>query len=362
MRAVFELTIRTPLSIGWYDPSALDPRFYIRPTSVKGLWRWWARAVAAGALYEAGCAGNTKLFLKQVSEIVGKGLGLGTTGMASKYRLTVKVEEPPEVKTICTEKDDEDKELQRLRLLTMPRRAGDIKIDTSLQYARGGLFKLEVEGDHAAFATAVNILAMALTLSGLGKGGRKSLGVLDIIRVEGDISAKYIRNLIDDVTQDVKRLVRRCEGGGKPELPPIPAVVKDFFEVYRVSADFRTIHNIFLRQYRSRGRRGQDPMHLHAWFLGLPRSQKGTGYIVPQQKDFRRPSAVFAAAHGSEHRYGGETYLSIFLSSDWPDQITWQGLASRTPITIKTLVSLTKAKDKFLETLKQLQPQRVWPS
>jgi hypothetical protein len=37
MKAVFELTIATPLSVGWYDPDLVDPRFYIRPTSVKGV-------------------------------------------------------------------------------------------------------------------------------------------------------------------------------------------------------------------------------------------------------------------------------------------------------------------------------------
>ncbi|MHA1632114.1 MAG: type III-B CRISPR module RAMP protein Cmr1 [Candidatus Freyarchaeota archaeon] len=40
------------MSIGSHEPNALDELWYLRPTGVKGVWRWWARALVAGALHD----------------------------------------------------------------------------------------------------------------------------------------------------------------------------------------------------------------------------------------------------------------------------------------------------------------------
>ncbi|WP_243675411.1 type III-B CRISPR module RAMP protein Cmr1 [Vulcanisaeta distributa] len=39
-----EVNLATPLLAGSADPNKVDEDYPIRPSEVKGLWRWWARA------------------------------------------------------------------------------------------------------------------------------------------------------------------------------------------------------------------------------------------------------------------------------------------------------------------------------
>jgi CRISPR-associated protein Cmr1 len=346
MRAVFELTIATPLSVGWYDPDLVDPRFYIRPTSVKGVWRWWARAAAAGALYEAGCVRD---LAESTARAVAEDLGLGSTGAASAYRIRVEVVERPRVEVA---KRRQRRGIQRLDLLALSR---------DVEYAVGGRFRLTVEGSHRSFASAAAALALALTLSGLGKGGRKSLGVVDVLDARGDVPSGGVGELLEAARAGVR--AQRC-GAAPQSLPPFPAAARGFFEVYRVSAGFPDVHNVFLRPNRARWAAGSfaapDPMDRDAWFFGLPRSQRGTGYMDPQGGDLRRPSAVFAAAHSQRHRYGGGTYISIFLSADWPPRLKWVGGGGVDSISVDER-RIRGAHSRFLQLIGRWSPQRVWP-
>mgnify|MGYP001770667745 CR=1 FL=1 len=355
MSAEFELTIATPLSVGWYDPALVDRHFYIRPTSVKGIWRWWARAFALGALFEAGCPD-----LKAASDLVAK-WGFGTTGSASAYRITVEVREPPRVRAV---RRRQRSGIQRLDLIALKR---------DVEYAEGGRFALRVEGRGRYFDHALRILAVALTLSGVGKGSRKSLGVLDITAARGDAPREQgVRDLIEAVKREAARDAACAGRAQRAELPPAPAVARDAFEVYSAKAGFQEVHGFFLRPNRARAASGSysapDPMDHMAWFFGLPRSQKGTGYMLPGEdrgsergKEFRRASAIFAAAHGDRHIYGKGTYISIFLSLDWPDQLKWVGGSGTRNIRIDA-VAVRKARDLFLQLVQSRWGlQRVWP-
>jgi CRISPR-associated protein Cmr1 len=345
MRAEFELTIATPLSVGWYEPDIVDRNFYVRPTSVKGVWRWWARAFALGALYEAGCPD-----MGRASEMVAR-WGFGTTSAASRYRLTVEVLQQPRVERVAKR---QKRGIQRLDLIALSR---------EVEYAVGGRFKLVVEGESEYFDLSVRILAVALTLSGLGKGGRKSLGVLDVVSARGRApQERDVKSLVEGVRSRIKVDCR----GSKPQLPPAPAVARDVFEVYTAQADFSTVHNFFLRPNRARLLAGDyaapDPMDRLAWFFGLPRAQRGTGYLPPQQgQEVRRASAVFAAAHGRGHLYGGGTYVSIFLSDDWPRQLRWVGASGTQTLNI-TPSEILRARDLFVSLIqKAWRAQRIWP-
>jgi CRISPR-associated protein Cmr1 len=53
LRYVFGVSLATPMIVGWFEPGQLDP-LGVRATEVKGLWRWWARAFVAGAMYDLG--------------------------------------------------------------------------------------------------------------------------------------------------------------------------------------------------------------------------------------------------------------------------------------------------------------------
>ncbi|ABO08710.1 type III-B CRISPR module RAMP protein Cmr1 [Pyrobaculum calidifontis] len=349
MRAEFEVTIATPLSAGWYDPALVDRNFYIRPTEIKGVWRWWARAFAAGALYEAGCTGPD--FLRRVHEIVAERLGLGSTKAASRYDLTVEVLERPRVV------DSSRENLQRFRLLNLGRRKGR----PAVEYAIGGRFKIILEGD-ADIQLVASILAVALTLSGIGKGGRKALGSLDIIRVSGAAPRRPLNEIINEIRRQIS--VQRC--GPPRELPKISAVSNEVFEVYKVNVDFHHLHNMFLRSERARMAKlyyaAPDPLNQKAWFLGLPREQKGTGYHINDIEVKRRASPIFVAWHSIQHVFGGGGYISIFLSQDWPTQLTWVGESGRKLIQINEQ-TLRDAKSAFLALLNQFgwKPQRVWP-
>jgi len=219
-----------------------------------------------------------------------------------------------------------------------------------------------VEGGGEYFDLAVRILAVALTLSGLGKGGRKSLGVLDVISARGRAPREGLRELIEGVKNGIRA---RC-GGPRPDLPPAPAVARDVFEVYAVGAGFHEVHNFFLRSHRARALTGSysgpDPMDHMAWFLGLPRSQRGTGYLPPDRRaELRRASAVFAAAHGRDHVYGGGTYISVFLSSDWPSELRWVGGSGTRTIRI-TPQEVRRARDLFISLIQRAWgAKRVWP-
>lgn len=354
MTAEFDVTIATPLSVGWYDPALVDRHFYIRPTSVKGIWRWWARAFALGALFEAGCPD-----LKAASDLVAK-WGFGTTRSASAYRITVEVREPPRVRAV---RRRQRSGIQRLDLIALNR---------DVEYAEGGRFVLRVEGKGQYLDHALRILAAALTLSGVGKGSRKSLGVLDITAARGDAPRERgVKELIDAVKREAARDAF-CPGKAqRGELPPAPAVARDAFEVYSARAGFQEVHGFFLRPNRARAASGSysapDPMDHMAWFFGLPRSQKGTGYMPPgggrktEKEELRRASAVFAAAHGDRHVYGRGTYISIFLSLDWPDQLKWVGGSGTRNIRIDA-AAVRKARDLFLQQVQSRWGlQKVWP-
>lgn len=380
MRAEFEVTIATPLSAGWYDPAIVDRNFYIRPTEVKGVWRWWARAFAAGALYEAGCTGPD--FLRRVHEIVADKLGLGSTKAASRYDLTVEVLEEPRVD------DSSNENLQRFNLLNRDRKKKQMP---GVEYAIGGRFRIVLESDDD-LSLAASILAVALTLSGIGKGSRKALGSLDIVRVSGAAPSRPLKELIEEIRRQMA--VPRC---GRPVgLPKIAAIANGVFEVYRVIVDYRRLHNIFLRSERSRlARRSGDPLDHMAWFLGLPRVGKmkvgktfdkeskkeiETGYLFITDDVKRRASPVFATWHSRNHRYGyGEGgYLAIFLSQDWPSKLCWvSGKEKKQSGTDKDMCddkkrgipiyinekTLNEAKSKFIDVLSQIgwRPQRIWP-
>jgi len=318
MRAVFELTVNTPLSIG----------------------------CAAGVLYEAGCVRD---LAREVSRAVADELGLGSTKAASAYRIRVEALERPRVEVIRRRRK---RGIQRLDLIALSR---------DVEYAVGGRFRLTVEGNHKAFAPAVAVLTLALTLSGLGKGGRKSLGVVDIVGAQGDAPRGGVEKLFEVARSGIR--VQRC-GAAPQALPPLPAAARGFFEVYRVKAGFPDVHNIFLRPNRAMLASGHfaapDPMDRDAWFFGLPRSQKRTGYMDPQGGELRRASAVFAAAHSDRHIYGGGTYISIFLSSDWPPKLKWVGESGVESIVVDER-RVREARDLFLRLIQRWSPQRVWP-
>jgi CRISPR-associated protein Cmr1 len=393
-----ELRLETPFLPGSVDPAVPDPDWPLRPSEVKGIWRWWARALAAGALFERGLlhgAGGRDVVKTPtweeadcVSQIVGLDMGLGYVGRreAQVSCFRIKLEQvsfapPRDVSQGLANR------LQRVRLLTLGGRR--------LQYIDRGSATLVVEEhvpcplDGRSVEAALGALALALKLSCFGKGGRRGLGCFSV-RAHGRYSALFTEEpkalikrvaaaasaVVDRAAARCRRLQRRAPSSC--ELPPMPALsvahrydacvespvaLKPYMLVTVRGARWEDLHNFFLRPARTRALHGdysaQDELRqtLKAWVLGLPREQKGTGYRIIGGASRRASPLILAVA-------GNAAYLSVFVSADWPRELEWRG-GRRQRIAVgegDVLSAMALALGEFLDYVKKLGGvAEVWP-
>ncbi len=386
-----EVKIETPLSVGSYDPYRVDELWYLRPTSIKGVWRWWARTIVAGVLHDRGLL-NSGNGLRLVSQIVSEKMGLGSTEKPSLFKLAVEVKKEPEHL-----KEDYLKNFQRYKLLS--KREG-----AKPQFVRGGIFSIKLEplGDVEGKEAAIWSLLVALTLSGIGKGSRRGFGCLNIISLKSDeLRAKWnlanpesLRTLLERAYESVSRLVE--EGRGRAEgLPQIPALSKAVINGNYVSqvcvvsrVRLEDLHNFFLRSHRTKVLMGSfsamDTLRQkwEGWILGLPRSQKKkeresrreekeeemqkeeeTGYIITDKDIVRRASPFILSYH---EKTGG--VLTVLTSRDWPKRLEWRSGNEKESISIgiddaKILEATSDALGKFKEYVRKKGGvlECVWP-
>lgn len=412
-KLVLRLTITnaTPLLVGWYDPYIQDP-IGIRVTEIKGIWRWWCRAFIAGAMFDQGmlCGRPDSHILcaprreeaEAISCLVGKILGLGYAGEhggeASRFRLFI---EKVEGDTTATEFRDH---LQRIRLLSLRRKVDLERKVEGLDVEPRRRFTLTVEkvrrgGYEDAEDLALRTLIVSLQLSGIGKGGRRGLGSLDIVYVGTEllpgVEIKNVKNFIEEVynssTEIVRKYKNKCrfetcsDNTSREPLPPIPAVSKrkfnntNIFQIFRIDTkdnrDFSYVHNFFVRSERCKQLTNKSDCvddlrrYHYAWFLGLPREQKGTGYIIKSKSISRRPSPVILAYHSDKNRiFGQGAFISVFLSSDWPKELTWSRGRHSKPIRIdidfdEILNAYNTFTNEFNQYLsrKKLNSVLLWP-
>jgi len=390
-RYVFSVSLATPMIVGWFEPGQLDP-LGVRATEVKGLWRWWARAFVAGAMYDLGLfegdlRGDAVLRpstndVKRVNHVVGNVMGLGVAGEsgAEASRLTIYAEyvgKAP-LKPRCSSDG-----LQRVRLLSLGRKR-------VCYYERGTRFSIVVEkkrnvNSYAELA-AVKILAVALQLTGLGSGGRRGLGSLDV-SLPPDLRYKDLKQLISDAYESTLEIVKSVASKEnwstrrRADAPPIPAVSKSNFRdlpVARVMIanvrDFPIIHNFFVRSERCRVLAGSpvcdDDLRktLNAWILGLPRGREKpspTGYTIVVKRISRRASPILVAYHTTANSFGYGAYISILFSADWPKEIEWFGAGVQTiNVDLNRLYNAYKVAVNELQLYLQkvgAQITYVWP-
>jgi len=411
-----ELELETPLFAGGHEPQKLDELWILRPSEIKGVWRWWARALVAGALYDSGQLKGTgkRGVLKaptlaeadRISKIVGIDMGLGYAdprgrlSKASNYSLIV---EP-----VCVERfkrtyqggliaiRGERVSLQRATLLTLGKEADRKQIE---YLAPGARFRLKIEeqspANREAIEAALLSLSLALTFSGFGKGGRRGLGCFRVVRPPRGTYAIFFDTRITPV-EKVRRaisMVRKLtnikaiesEGG---ELPPLPSIsTRKFAGNYVIKGrDLRSfqvveirgssanrlleeLHNFFLRGVRARKLLGNPAapdilrQRFIAWALGLPREQRGTGYKTLARDVDRRASPLLLAVH--EIAREGVAYLSAFVSADWPAQLVWRGGTTR-QITINerdVATALATAVEEFVDYAEKcgFKVNFIWP-
>ncbi|AFH42070.1 RAMP superfamily CRISPR-associated protein [Fervidicoccus fontis] len=366
-----KVTNFTPLLVGWYEPNIVDP-IGLRPTELKGIWRWWARAFACGVLYDRGCNPLPSDLVK----IVGKDLGLGYAGvniggksaMPSKYIIRVnETFEPTNFKKASINKTDL-KELQRIVLLLggrpeslepnnaekviLKRRGkGGVERTLELYLPQSRFYTISLfstESDSNKKAAAVLSFLSAIMLMGIGKGGRRGLGSLDIIEIEKqpEINGKRINELslkVEDLVDKTYEHFRNLDSIKDPQctkksidknLPNFPCLSKnheDITSIYHVEARdeskkafdvFKDLHNLFNLSMRSRERNFPkicSNLKEYDWFLGIPRKGK---YKEEKEggksEEWRRPSPVILSAHDNKI-FGNGAFLTVLASADWPD-------------------------------------------
>lgn len=338
----------TPLLIGWHDPLKIDPKG-IRTTEIKGLWRWWARAFVAGAMYDLGLlkgehnkegvlAKPSKEDVEAISCFVGKIMGLGYTGsLDAEGSRFILYSEPLQNLRIRNLKD----EFQRIRLLSIKRSVETLE--------PGGGFRVvvrkRVERYRDAENTALRILIVSLQLSGLGKGGRRGLGSLDIRSRIDFVRERNLKDLVENVYRETIEIIRKyadlCIKRSFVEkredlIPPMPLVSKGSYKNLKIfqilsvrNVSFRSLHNFFVRSERCRVLYGnyicEDDLRktLNAWILGLPREQKSTGYSIRSETIVRRASPILLSYHARGNIFGEGGFISVFISGDWPLRLEW---------------------------------------
>jgi CRISPR-associated protein Cmr1 len=378
---VLRLKGESRLYLGSYDTQfhEEDP---FRAQSLKGLWRYWLRAYIAGAMYEAGilkCERRGEYVCKSDLEKVVEKTGylLGSLKSASKFRIVVS-------KASARRREDGFR-AQRARLLSLGRRR--------ISYGEGAYAEIKIEksphveklGENEV-KLAIGSLLTALSLNGLGKGGRRGLGTFSV-EVDGfegrflknkRIDYSMIRELIGETLRSARSYLNL--GKGNPsEIPPVDCISEakidlsgingstnlfnkkevPVFTVIRAKPrsrkDIETmvieLQDFFYRPERSRkmgfmissADKSQDPITRGrlAWFLGLPRTQRGTGYLNAE----RRASPVHLAVHENE------TLFTLFLSGDWPTEIRWKGIGRPVPLRI----DLSKVKEAYLTSISSLE-------
>ncbi|MEM2990499.1 MAG: type III-B CRISPR module RAMP protein Cmr1, partial [Halobacteria archaeon] len=112
----FLLESVTPVRIGGYNAQPYSSKLgfdFFRTSSVKGVWRWWARALISGALIELGKSPPPK-----ISDLNRQFLDplLGSTSSASKITIRLIPHEAN-----MSRQEPKDLDIPRIKLITMGR-------------------------------------------------------------------------------------------------------------------------------------------------------------------------------------------------------------------------------------------------
>lgn len=385
-----ELRNETPLLLGGYDGSysrTLGSRVIeegLRAQSIKGLWRWWLRAYIAGALWDLYGYVSEQKVIKLAGKILGSPSGKEAISSSFKVRTELSYSRCDRLSNITR--------FPRVSLLFVGRGGG--------YYARNlkallSVYEVKRKDREHLLGNEERILALgslitSLILSGIGKGGRRGLGCLNI-RVFTDATNRFkrlvnivsspdrreeaLKNIVLETHRVAKQVVRNHEGSEKEEdMPSIPSLgwerrcsvggSREPFRLYVASTnksafiiaqDIQDFCTRGRRLYKSHGsytcKDAIVEKHV-AWVLGLPREQKeqkktAHGYSIVKNKVSRRASPFIFTAHNKWMS------VSIFFSKDWPESIRWRGGGEDTFLDIKCLDKIYEAYNTVEEVLKE---------
>lgn len=330
--------------------------------SLKGVLRWWSRVAVVGAY------GGTIDYVQAnglLAQIYGAAGGKAGRVEASKFRLSVKTEFPPDFqKRAITNVNILRKELEkypRLKLLLL-RRGGDINvIEAELPVLKsiGIVFTIRLTGPKEPDACnfVLSCLLMALIFGGVGSLTRRGFGSLRINSVvvkyscdkrlqkvieqlrSGQLIKDTLKQLLDELVnlsmEFAKKYFRIPSTDSQSSIPKVPSLNKFSLEVVECqSIKLDILGQAFLKS-RWRQKFNGPSEELHTWILGLPRFvvRDGikTGYFSSAE---RRISSIAVRAFQS----GSKRFVIIygFLSSDWPSELEHYGRSGRRLTKIST--------------------------
>ncbi|MCX8205286.1 MAG: type III-B CRISPR module RAMP protein Cmr1 [Candidatus Nezhaarchaeota archaeon] len=421
-RLFIRATALTPISMGGYDQQVeheVDRRRLLeppRPTSIRGVWRWWARAIAAGVAFDEGLD-EVRAAIEVSNELLGFAGDRGAS--RSKFQITSVSDSTPRL--IDLSRDPRYRNIPRVRLLRGAR---------CTAYDAGYRFSVEVRAlskDEDEVRAGFYTLLCSLMLSGVGKMSRRGFGSLSM-SIEGDLdelgewrkvisnvakadeqaAMEGVRRAIDMARGAVEPLAPRLER--KPEsgaLPKIPSVAKEpiesmgrlvpakvYLATWRVdpAESLMCIGNICTRAAFFSSASGERMPSLPCkllkishprdqpedeyvesnpvCILGLPRSVMGTGYRIVDKDVSRRASPIIFKVLASQR---GQTLVlaTTLVSSDWPREVEWRRGRRRTrregedePVPVKIDLSEDKiapVMEGVRRHLGQYGFKEVWP-
>jgi CRISPR type III-B/RAMP module RAMP protein Cmr1 len=354
----------TPTVIGGYKASTFSSSLNVaerfRVSELKGIWRWWFRALAMGALWDA----RGHIGIEEVEKVQEKVRAvLGSTKASSKFILQAYAEKEGRPK--LPERDVPP----RLQILKLAKEldklyyyeAGDLKYTLRL------LRQPKIEPGRDELRVGVGSLLMALLFQGVGALTRRGFGAWKVQVGEDNVEEEY-RDELKDYVQIVEELneIKSEEDAMKVVNSLIRLVRNDFLEFMRVPIEgekktnrippyplVSSNHRFF--RFTIKSIKASSPMdllvkigeatmkatwkrhlhppmspkdpdgRLHTWILGLPRGQEKErhGYVVkPENFELgRRPSAISIRPL---KRLSEAEWLCMvygFLSKDWPETI-----------------------------------------
>jgi len=382
---LLELKLRaiTPILIGGYDTETyhkeLDLREPLRTSSIKGVMRWWARALIGGAIYrEYGVFPTIEIADEYVSCL------LGSTRSSSKVAIETHINHK-QARLIefkgewRKERDRRGREKEKLVRITAWvdqesigttdfSRCARLKLlfinprDPLSGYAPGTEFSLRVYKNAVSDMSdvekqlAVFSLILGIFFDGIGKIISRGFGKMEIAEVKCGDEIKELEERLRGIFNDVKSSERADDAikqllkgaqekadeyieekqlspasklSQKPEIEVLDKSYFDYELINKFYNDWQqaviSISRAFLKaswkQYLSMSLKSPGEQ-LHTWILGLPRSQRRTGYfLLKKNKEEagrrRSPIRITLVESGEKLRpllFGFKTY-------EWEDII-----------------------------------------
>jgi len=334
-----ELKNDTPVFLGGYDTLYYRDGSSegLRSQSVKGLMRYWMRVYYATQEY------NLDEISEKTNNILGGKSKDGKELITSKVKISCYTRDMP---SFILPMD-----IPRINLLKLGK--------YQLNYAEEleselSLYNRDLDENHKRLV--IGSLVTGIILSGIGKMSRRGFGCFSM-KIKKDCTGIFKENInglfesdnLDDKKTSIINIIKETRKCIQPKrnygnvLPPIHSFSHCKMYIIKVQDRMKAIQDLQEFTVRSLRQRQIRPDQItnqhHAWFLGLPREQRGTGYTGyiyinnNKNKIERRASPMFIAVHNNF------AIITIFKSKDWPTQILWKGKNKPQPIDVISAIN-----------------------